>query len=214
LKLSCANKCFANKCVFTALAMFMALSSMITVGCGKAVSTLQAVLKEAPVVISIVNTGIDLYNVADPDGADAQLKTTVDAFVAEGTRDLTALVALIETYQASIGAAPAGTLQQADALVAQIEAQQAALVAAFDVKSPRARAEAAAIVDGVQSFLAQLALFLPVNAQKQAPAAVAVMKTQSAVVGQVKVITPQQLAQRFNDASAQNFPQIQVKMPK
>jgi hypothetical protein len=28
------------------------------------------------------------------------------------------------------------------------------------------------------------------------------------------VITPQQLAQKFNDASAQNFPQIQVKMPK
>jgi hypothetical protein len=214
LRPSCANKCFANKCVFTALAMFMALSSMITAGCGKAASTLEAVLKEAPVVISIVNTGIDLYNVADPGGADAQLKTTVDAFVAEATRDLTTLVALIETYQGNIGATPPGTLQQADTLVAQIEAQQAALVAAFDLKSPRARAEAAAIVDGVQSFLAQLALFLPVNTQKQAPAAVAVMQTQSAVVREVKVITPQQLAQRFNDASAQNFPQIQVKMPK
>jgi Skp family chaperone for outer membrane proteins len=206
---------FANKCLLTALAIFMALNSIIfTAGCGKSLTTLQGVLKESPVVISIVNTGVDLYNATDPEGADAQLKITVDAFVAEGTRDLTELVALIQSYQSDISAAPSGTLQKADALVASIQAQQAALVAAFRVKSPRAQAEAAAIVDGVQSFLAQLALFLPPSAQKQAPSAVAVVKTQSAVVGPVKVITPRQLAQRFNDASAKNFPQIRVAVPK
>lgn len=206
---------FANKGLLTALATFMGLSSIVaTVGCAGISTSLQNVLKEAPVVISIVNTGIDLYNVADPDGADAQLKTTVDAFVAEGTRDLTTLVALIQTYQSDIGSAPAGTLQQADALVASIQAQQAALLAAFHLKSPKAQAEAAAIADGVQSFLAQLALFLPASAQTQAPSTVAVFKTQSAVVGTVKVISPKQLAQQFNDASARNFPQIQVAVPR
>lgn len=210
MKSSCANKCFADKCLVSALVLWIVLNSIITTGCGKATSTLESVLKEAPVAISIVNTGIDLYNVVDPDGADNQLKTTVDAFVAEVSRGLTTLVALIQTYQSDVSPAPAGTLQQADALVASIQGQEAALVAVFHVKSPRAQAEAAAIVDGVQSFLAQLALFLPASAQQHAPVAAAVLTTRAAVVGEVKVITARQLAQQFNSASEKNYPQIKV----
>lgn len=210
MKHSCANKCFPNKFLLTALAIWIALNSIVTTGCGKAASTLESVLNETPVVISIVNTGIDLYNLADPGGADTQLKNTVDAFVADGTRDLTTLVALIQTYQSDVNSAPAGTLQRADALVASIQAQESALVAAFHVKSARAQAEAAAIIDGVQSFLAQLALFLPASAQQQAPATVAVLTIRAATVGQVKVITARQLAQQFNDVSEKNYPQIKV----
>jgi hypothetical protein len=210
VKTGLGSPCAANKFMVAVMAMFIALHSIISVGCGKTSNTLQSVLNEAPVVISIVNTGIDLYNVVDPEGADAQLKNTVDAFIAEGTRDVSTLVTLIRAYQANFAEAPTGTLQQADALVAAIQAQEAALVAAFHLKSPRAQSEAAAIVDGIQSFLAQLALFLPSSAEQQAPAAAAVVRQQSAQVGVVKVISAQQLAQRFNEASGKNYPEISV----
>ena len=209
-----SNHTFANKFVVTALAVFMAAISTIGVtGCARAQKTLQALLKEAPVVINIVNTAIDLYNVVDPTGADPALKVEVNEYIAEGVKDVNALVSLINTYQADIGSAPPGALQQADALVAAIQANEAQLLAGFHLKSTKAQSEAAAIVDGVNSFLSQLALFLPDNVQSQAPAAMSAKAAVAKKAGTVKVLSAGQLARNFNAQSKANFPQIQVAVP-
>ncbi len=94
-----------------------------------------------------------------------------------------------------------------------IDGNLAQLEAAFGVKSVKAKAEAAAIVDATDVFLSELASLLPAGAVASTPGA-ATIRTQAAIVGKkVKIQSATQFAKNFNKASAANFPQIQVAVP-
>lgn len=209
------QKSFANKCFIHSLITFMVVFSVVMpmTGCAKVQQTLNTVLAKASTVIAIVNTGLDLYNIIDPTGADPALKTTIDNAAQAAVGNLSLLVQVISQYQADVTSAPPGVLNQAHSLYLAIDANLAQLEGAFGLKSPKAKAEAAAIVDATDIFLSELASLLPAGSVAASPAA-ATIKTQAAIVGKkVKIQSPKAFAQSFNKASAANFPQIQVAVP-
>lgn len=203
------------------LAILMcAVMIVAPIGCAKVQQDLKTVLAKAPTVIAIINTGLDLYNIIDPTGADPALKSTIAGIAQQTVGDLNLLVQTIAQYQADVASAPPGALSQAHQLYLSIDANLAQFTAAFHLKSVRAQAEAAAIVDATDIFLSELASLLPAGsvaapAAGQAVASGALVKTASALTGsKVKIVAPKTFASNFNKASAVNFPQIQVAVPK
>jgi len=208
-------KSTANKCLISSLVLCFALTSIVIpiAGCGKVQQTLKTVLAKAPTVIAIVNTGLDLYNIIDPTGADPGLKNTIDSAAQSAVGNINLLVQIISQYQADVTSAPPGVLNQAHSLYLAIDANLAQLQSAFHLKSAKAQAESAAIVDAVDLFLSELASLLPAGSVTTTPGA-ATPQTQAVIVGKkVKIQSPQQFAKNFNKASAANFPQIQVAVP-
>lgn len=203
------------------LAILMcAVMIVAPIGCAKVQQDLKTVLAKAPTVIAIINTGLDLYNIIDPTGADPALKATIAGIAQQTVGDLNLLVQTLAQYQADVASAPPGALAAAHQLYLAIDANLAQFTAAFHLKSAKAQAEAAAIVDAVDIFLSELASLLPAGsvaapAAGQAVASGALVKTASALVGaKVKIVAPKTFASNFNKASAANFPQIQVAVPK
>jgi hypothetical protein len=211
---------FANKCLMSSFVLLFTVMSCVMpiAGCGKTQQVLQTVLAKEPSVIALINGALDLVRLIDPKAEDPNLKVTVDAIAKEATDDVSKLLDVIRTYQADLGSTPADKLAQARALYVAIDKNLAALTAAFHLKSDRAQVEVAAIVDFVDLFLAELANFLPPAAAKQVSAGVqaqAALKTSGVLSGQkVKIITAHDFAKNFNKASAANFPQIQIAVPK
>lgn len=206
------KKSLENKCLAVALALFMAIASVATVGCGKVQQKLSTVLAKAPTVLAIVHTGIDLANIIDPTAVDPAFKSAVDGVYKEVTADLSALVSSIQQFQNDIGSAPPGTLAKAHELYTIIDGQLAQFTAAFHLKSPRAQNEAALIVDAVDTFLSELGSFLP--PAPATPAASTLVRTQAALVGKpVKIVSAHDFASHFNKASKANFPQLVVAIP-
>lgn len=204
------------------LALVMcAVMIVAPIGCAKVQQTLKTVLAKAPTVIAIVNTGLDLYNIIDPTGADPGLKATIDSIAQGAVSDINLLVQTLAQYQADVASAPPGALAAAHQLYLSIDSRMAQFTAAFHLKSARAQAEAAAIVDATDIFLSELASLLPASAAAavapaagQAVASGALIKTQAALTGsKVKIISPKTFASNFNKASKANFPQIQVATP-
>lgn len=218
-KITSADKS-ATKSLVYSLCMFMIIASIVMpmTGCGKVAQLLTTVLAKEPSVIAIVNTAIDLYNVVDPTGTDPNLKATVDALAKKITSDVQTLNGLITTYQANLAAAPPGDLATMNALYASIDSNLTQLSAALGVKSAKAKAEVATILDGVDVFLSELASFLPPPAAATVSAGVSAqsaVKTKAALTGvKVKIVSAKAFVQNFNKASAVNFPQIQVAVPK
>lgn len=213
------QKSFANKCLIHSLITFMVVFSIVLpmAGCAKVQQTLKTVLAKAPTIIAIVNTGLDLYNIIDPTGADPALKSTIDNAAQAAVGNINLLVQIISQVQADVASAPPGVLAQANSLYAAIDANLAQLEGAFGLKSTKAKAEAAAIVDAADVFLSELASFLPAPAAAQMSAGIsaqATVKTKAALTGvKVKIVSAKTFAQNFNKASASNFPQIQVQVP-
>lgn len=208
-------KSTANKCLISSLVLCFALTSIVVpmAGCGKVQQTLKTVLAKAPVVIAIVNTGLDLYNIIDPTGADPALKSTIDNAAQAAVGNINLLVQIISQVQADVASSPPGVLNQAHSLYLAIDANMAQLQGAFHLKSPKAQAESAAIVDAVDIFLSELASLLPAGSVAPTPGA-ATPQTQAAIVGKkVKIVSAQTFAKNFNKSSASNFPQIQVQVP-
>lgn len=196
-----------------ALLTFSLITQVVFIaGCGKVQQDLQTVLKKAPTVVAIVETGIDLASIVDPNAVDPGFRPLVASISGEIIADLQLLSDGIAQYQTDIASAPPGTIAKAQELYKVIDGKLTQFEQAFHLKGQKAEAEAAAIVDFVDVFLSELGSLLP-------PAPVTVVaqatpRTQAALVGvKVTIISARQFARNFNKASAQNFPQIVVAVP-
>lgn len=211
------NHTFANKCLIHSLVLFMVTFSIVVpmAGCGKVLQTLNTVLAKAPSVIAIVNTGLDLYNIIDPTGADPTLKAAINTTSQEVIHDLGTLVQLVSQYKADIASAPPGALAQAKEIYTLIDGSLALLTAAFHLKSAKAQAEAALIVDAVDVFLSELMSLIPPAALGPVPALNTLARSATVAVStaKVKIISAKSFVANFNKASKKNFPQIQVALP-